>query len=251
MRRDSLAEWTSLLDQFGSLGSEIHSKTSEMQGQSDDPVVVATILFNRAWGHFRSFGLLWRNRLSLDADIVLRNCCETTICLANLQKRPSEFVADLRSDAADTLKRQIAMWKKVSGSEDLVRDAERHLTEIFGGTDAGMRKHQRLQLATLATQGDIDILYRFYQSTSGMTSHITGLSLLFHVAEDGSEAALALHNQRREKQRAQSVMSMCVVMGVAMCAYCRLLSLPELAEAERLSLIGHAIGKRDVEEELD
>ncbi len=251
MPRDSLSEWTELLDQFGELGAEIHGHTKDMQGESDDPAIVGAILFNRAWGHFRSFSLLWRNRLSLDADVVLRNCCEAAICLANLEKRPADFIADLRSDAAHTLERQIAMWKTIKGTDDLVRNAERHLTEIFGAGQPNSKKFNRLDLSSLAKQADADILYRFYQSTSGMTAHITGLSLLFHVAEDGSAEALALHNQRREKQRAQSVMSMCIVGGVAMHASCRLLSLSEIGEAERLALIGQAIGRRDIEEDPD
>lgn len=239
----SLVEWSNLFDEFAAFGERVYAQHRDVIGRSDDPKMIGTIIFHRVWGHFRSFAVLWKERLSLDADVVLRNCCEAAICLANLQTRPEGFMADLRSDAASTLSGQIGVWRKVPGTEELVQRASTQMLELFGAKGVDGKKHTKLQLELLAADAGVSPLYHYYRTASGAGAHITGLSLLFHMAE-GSDAGTEVLRERREKAREQSLAHMCVVMGVASLAFCLLVEAPEAEEARHLATKGHGIGVR-------
>lgn len=197
---DSLSGWVQIYADLGALCARMWEHSTTLSGLSNDPKMVSIQIFKRVYGHARAFSLLWNNRLNLDADIVLRSALEAAICLANLEARRSEFVADLRSDAASTTKGQIPFWFERDARA--AADARSQSDELFGRRGASGQQHARLDWKSLATGAGLPDLYAFYRHLSGTRAHITGLSMISDtvvVGVDGyEEQVLSLQRLQRE-----------------------------------------------------
>jgi hypothetical protein len=107
-----LPELYDQVDKLGSIGERLHGLTAGVEGLNTDPKMVAATLYIRAWSHFTAFSTLWRADHKLECEILLRCSVEVAICLVNVLHRPDEFVAELREDAASTLRSQVNMMRK-------------------------------------------------------------------------------------------------------------------------------------------
>ena len=55
------------------LGRLLWEETKKVEGLNNDPVMFSAMLFKRLWGNHKGFTPLWRNRLQVEADILLRS----------------------------------------------------------------------------------------------------------------------------------------------------------------------------------
>jgi hypothetical protein len=141
------------------------------------------MLYRRLWSNHRGFALLWNKGLQLEADIILRSGLEVAICLAANFRKPELFGSLLRSDAASTLQGQIKIHR-ADGDTEMVKDSEALLRRMQSGFDPGARP-AKLDWKSLAGHGDVPRLYDWHKTLSGVSSHVTGLSVLRNVTHEG------------------------------------------------------------------
>lgn len=191
----------SLYDGVSGIASSLWAKSTEISGLNSDPKMLSIMLFKRLWSHHRGFTLLWNAKLYTEADILLRAGLEAAICIAaNFELRES-FVSLMRSDAAFTVMGQIKLHR-AAGDTELVRNAEAALRDLQAGLSA---KAAKLEWATLADQGKVPQLYAWHRMLSGVSSHVTGLSILRGVISDSSEE---LQDELRALTRKMHLMMM-------------------------------------------
>lgn len=173
----SLKELQEQMNRLGGIGEMLAELTSHIEGRKDDPKIVAATLFARAWTHYCAFGTLIKEGFVLECEIILRSSVEVAICMANVLRRPKEFLAELDADAAHTMRGQVNMMR--NGSFDFVEAVAAESKEIFGE-----EKGKGLVWKDLAEKVKANDLYSYHKALSGTAAHVTGISLLRTLSGD-------------------------------------------------------------------
>lgn len=174
-----------IYDEISRLALRLWDLSKDMSGWNTDPKMFSIMLYKRLWSNHRGFTVLWNERLSLEADIVLRAGIEAAICIAANHRMGKDFIQLLRQDAAHTVQGQVKLFRN-SGDLELVRDGEEMLRSLQSHFEPGA-KAERLDWKALAVLGQVPQLYEFHRMLSGVSAHVTGLSLLRSVAGEGDE----------------------------------------------------------------
>ncbi len=198
-------EELAIYDEISRLGASLWDASIKLVGQNRDPKMFSVMLFKRLWSNHRGYTLLHNNAFSLEADIILRSGLEAAICIAANYQLRDEFVVLMRQDTAFTLQGQIKMNRE-EGANDLVKDGEATLRQLQAEIPEGS-KPARLQWKTLAEQGKVPQLYSFYRMLSGVSSHVTGMSLLKGVV-DKDGGGENVQNELRNLSRKMHLMMM-------------------------------------------
>lgn len=167
------------------LGHALWGRTLTLRGLNNDPKMISAMLYKRLWSNHRGFLVLYNGGLTLESDIVLRSGIEAAICIAANYHLRDRFTALLRADAVFTLASQIKVHR-AAGDQDLVKDAEATLRVLQAGLPSGSRA-RKLDWAQLASEGQVQELYGFHRMLSGVSSHVTGVSVLRGVADADEE----------------------------------------------------------------
>lgn len=169
-----------IFNDITALGASLWAKCQNVEGLSTDPKMFSIMLFKRLWSNHRGYAVLCNNALQLESDIILRSAVEASICLAANHELKAKFVALMHGDAIFTLLGQIKIHRD-EGSLDMVRESEavlRHLQARF----PTVTKPARLDWKRLAEHGKVPQLYGWHRMLSGLSSHVTGASILTAVA---------------------------------------------------------------------
>jgi hypothetical protein len=169
-----------IYDEISGLASELWAQSREIESLNTDPKMFSIMLFSRLWSNHRGFTVLWNSKLYLEADIVLRSGVETAICIAANFRLKDAFVTLMNQDAAFTILGQIKIHRD-NGENELVSDAEQTLRSLQARIPAGA-KAAKLDWKWLAIQGGSPQLYDYHRHLSGVSSHVTGLSVLRGVS---------------------------------------------------------------------
>ena len=183
--QESLAPSTDELDIFDDitrLSQMLWESSQRVVGLSTDPKMFSIMLYKRLWSNHRGFVQLWRNSLPLEADIVLRSGIEAAICIAANFRLRERFVMLMRQDAAFTITGQIKLHR-THDEQESVRDGEAALRDLLAGLPMGA-KAAKLEWQALAREGQVPQLYDWHRMLSGISSHVTGLSVLNGVTDD-------------------------------------------------------------------
>ena len=176
-----------LFDEISRLGEAIWAVSSKMTGPVSDPKMISVMLYQRLWSNHRGFTLLWNSNLLLEADIILRSAVEVAICIAANFRQPEVFADLLRNDAAYTLKTQIAIYRDDNDPDGSASD-QRLLDDFLAHLAVGSQLSP-LNWKSLAGLGQVEALYDRYRTLSGISSHVTGISMLRRVTHDGVDDA--------------------------------------------------------------
>jgi hypothetical protein len=222
-----------IFDDITELAKCALAASSSIDGSISDPKVVSTALFRRLIGHHVGFEVLWKQGLQLEADIILRSGIEAAICLAANAKLPELFSQLLRSDAAYTLQSQIKMYRNDNDME-AVRQAESVLRDLQND-----QKAAALNWRALATQGDVARFYDWYKNLSGVSSHVSGVSIMKDIQNRKVADAQELLRQHGQKMH-YMMMGIATLRGSIF--HARTINEPELLErsaaiAERLDKV--------------
>lgn len=170
-----------LFDDVSSLAGALWAKSLEITGRFTDPKMISIMLFKRLWSNHRGYALLWKNRLQLESDIVLRSAIEASICLAANAVLKDQFAVLLHRDAAQTILGQIKLHR-ANGDLETVRDAEAVLRDLKEHLPDDA-KPVGLNWQSLSKEGGVPHLYAWYRMLSGTSSHVTGASILTSVSD--------------------------------------------------------------------
>jgi len=181
----STSEEFEVYDEISRLAGSLWEESLKVEGLGRDPKMFSIMLFKRLWSNHRGYTLMHNNNFFLEADIILRSGLEAAICIAaNFQLR-DDFVDLMKSDAAHTILGHIKVHRE-AGATDLVKDGEATLRSLKANLPEGT-KPKRLNWKTLAHQGKVPQLYDFHRMLSGVSSHVTGMSVLKGtIGVDGS-----------------------------------------------------------------
>ncbi len=182
-----------IYDEISRLAIGLWDASKNVSGLNTDPKMFSIMLYKRLWSNHRGFTILWNEGLLLEADIVLRSGIETAICIAANFRTGADFIQLLRRDAAHTLQGQIKLHR-ANGEHDLVKEGEETLRDLQKRFGPG-EKAERLNWKSLADQGQVPQLYDFHRMLSGVSAHVTGLSVLRSLAGEGADA-LRLHTKK-------------------------------------------------------
>jgi len=175
-------EELALCDEISQLGSDVYKLSRQTEGLTTDPKMFSIMLFRRLWSNHRGFLVLWRGHHIDEAGMVLRSGLEAAICIAANAKLGAAFQDLVRKDGAYTLQRQIKRFNEV-GEDQGAAEAEAALHGLLSGLPDGT-KPSPLNWKELAHACDIPQLYSSHRMLSGISSHVTGLSLLQDVVSD-------------------------------------------------------------------
>lgn len=89
----------------------------------------------------------------------------------------------MKRDAAFTLQGQIKSHRD-AGDTEMVRGTEEALRPLLAGLPNGV-KAAKLDWKALAATGKVPMLYSWHRMLSGVSSHVTGLSILTGVSGEG------------------------------------------------------------------
>lgn len=222
-----------IFDDITELAKSALAASSSIDGSISDPKVVSTALFRRLIGHHVGFEVLWKLGLQLEADIILRSGIEAAICLAANAKLPELFSQLLRSDTAYTLQSQIKMYHNDNDVE-AVRQAESVLKDLQND-----QKAAPLNWRALATQGDVARFYDWYKNLSGVSSHVSGVSIMKDIQNRKVADAQELLRQHGQKMH-YMMMGIATLQGSIF--HARTINEPELLErsaaiAERMDKV--------------
>jgi len=163
-------------DDITSLASRLWTASGTVEGLNTDPKMFSVMLFKRLWSNHRGYTVLFNANLPVESDIILRSGVEASICIAAMHHLGEEFVLLMKRDAAHTVSGQIKQHR--DGDEaDLVREAEAILRDLLRGLPEGV-KPAKLDWRDLATKGQVPVLYNIYRQLSGVSAHVTGMSIL-------------------------------------------------------------------------
>lgn len=188
MTLEPTVEELALCDEISALGAALWDSSLRVEGASSDPKMFSVMLFKRLWSHHRGFVLLWNNRLHLEADILLRAGVEAAICLAANHRIKNEFVSLMRRDAAFTVKSQGKRFR-ADGDHTEAAQADEALQAILKQMPEG-EKPEKLSWESLAAQGQVPTLYSWHRMLSGLSAHVTGVSVLRDVVTDSHSEGL-------------------------------------------------------------
>lgn len=172
-----------LYDDISKLAERLWGKTVGIRGFNTDPKMYSCVLFKRLWSNHRGYTLLWKNNFRLESDIILRSALEAAICLSALAELKEEFVLLMKQDAAYTITGQIKIFRD-NNEVDLVRGYEEELRRLQNGLPAGA-KAIKLDWKQLAASGNVPRLYDWHRDLSGVSSHVTGISVLDGFGGEG------------------------------------------------------------------
>lgn len=177
------AEEKALFDDISGLANDLWIKSKLISGLSTDPAMFSIMLFKRLWSNHRGYAHLWTEQFQLESDIILRSALESAICLAaNLYLR-EKFVLLMKGDAAFTLQSQIKSHRD-AGDANMVRGTEEALRPLLASLPVGV-KAAKLDWKSLAATGKVPMLYSWHRMLSGVSSHVTGLSILTGISGEG------------------------------------------------------------------
>lgn len=180
MKPEPTMDELALVDEVSDLAGAIWDKCIGVEGLSTDPKMFSMMLFKRLWSNEQGFLLLWKNGFHLESAIILRSAIEASICIAANYEMREAFVALLHGDAIFTVKGQVKSQRSagtaegVSEGEGVLRDLESRRPDHV--------KPARLNWEELAANGRVPQLYGWYRQLSGLSSHVTGASILTAVA---------------------------------------------------------------------
>jgi hypothetical protein len=169
-------EETALYKDISSLASRLWTASEAVQGLNTDPKMFSVMLFKRLWSNHRGYTVLFNAGLPVESDIVLRSGVEASICIAASYHLRDGFVLLMKQGAAQTLTGQIKQHRDNSDAE-LVRHAEAILRNLLDILPNGVRA-AKLDWKDLATKGKVPVLYDLHRQLSGVSAHVTGLSIL-------------------------------------------------------------------------
>lgn len=167
---------TAIYDEISELGVDVWKASLDVVGLNSDPKMFSVMLYKRLWSNHRGYTLLLNNKFDLEADIILRAGIEAAICIAANFRLKDEFVTLMRQDAAFTMQGQIKMHREAGGME-MVQLFEAMLRELASKLPDGKRA-AKLDWSSLALKGGVQQLYGFHRNLSGVSSHVTGVSVL-------------------------------------------------------------------------
>ncbi|MGQ2990225.1 hypothetical protein [Brevundimonas sp.] len=170
---------------ISSLASRLWTASAAVEGWNTDPKMFSVMLFRRLWGNHRGYTVLFEAGLAVESDIMLRSGVETSICIAANHHLRDGFVLLMKQDAAQTLAGQIKQHRD-NNDTDLVREAEAILRSILASLPDGV-KAAKLDWKDLAAKGQVPALYSIHRQLSGVSAHVTGISLLPGVDFVGDE----------------------------------------------------------------
>lgn len=203
-----------IFDEITRLGQTLWASSQKIVGLSTDPKMFSIMLYKRLWSNHRGFVQLWRNSLPLEADIVLRSGIEAAICIAANFRLREHFVVLMRQDAAFTISGQIKLHRS-NHEQQLVRDGESALRDLLAGLPAG-RKAAKLDWQALAQEGRVVQLYDWHRMLSGISSHVTGLSVLRGVTDDTPQTSSLQGELRDLTQKMRPMMMAGAILNGSM-----------------------------------
>lgn len=229
------ASETAIFRDITQLAHSLLAASSSIDGSVSNPKVVSTALFRRLIGHHVGFEVLWKQELLLEAGIILRSGLEAAICLAANVRVPNLFGQLLPADAAHTLQSQIKMYRHDNDTE-MVRQAEDILRELQKALGPD-QKAAALNWKALAAQGDVTRLYDWYKTLSGVSSHVSGMSIMRDIQNRKVADAQELLRQHGQKMH-YMMMGIATLQGSTFHAHA--INEPELFErslaiAERMN----------------
>ncbi|WP_088185651.1 hypothetical protein [Sphingobium sp. Z007] len=175
------ADEIAIFNEIGLLAEKIWERSKGYEGTIADPKLVAMILFRRLRAHHRAYAILWQNGCYGEGEIIVRSSVETTICIAANLRMGGEFPHLMRRDAAATLQGQIKVHREAE-SEAMVKSTEAALRYLQAGFAEG-EKAAFLNWKGLAEAGQVPQLYGFHKMLSGLSSHVTGISLIRGIGD--------------------------------------------------------------------
>lgn len=192
-----------LYDDIARLAKSLWDKSDGMEGLNTDPKMFSNSLFKRLWTNHQGYTLLWKEHYRLESDILLRSALETAICLSALVVLRADFVLLMKRDAAHTLTGQIKIYRD-NNATDMVRNSEAVLRLLLKGLPEGV-KAAKLDWKELAEIGSAQSLYEWHRRLSGVSSHVTGLSVMDGF---GGERLDEKQRELRRLQRKMHLMQM-------------------------------------------
>jgi hypothetical protein len=201
--KDELA----IYDDVGRLAKALWEKSVGIAGKITDPKMYSAMLFQRLWTHQQAYTQLWNDEAFLEGAIILRSSLETAIALAALDVLQDQFVTLMRQDAGFTLQGRIKMYR-AEGADKLVAGTEEVYRTIMNDLPEGT-KAAKLDFKKLADDGKVPLLHSWHRNLSGISSHVTGLSVISALGGDGiDQRQLQLRNHTRKMQ---PMMMVCAV----------------------------------------
>ncbi|RRN64293.1 DUF5677 domain-containing protein [Caulobacter sp. 602-1] len=204
------------LGDIAAIGNSLGDASTNIRVTGDDPKFLSLALFWRACNHFQAFTMLWKAKLYIDAEIIVRSSIETAICLANLNARRMDFMNDLIADLSHTMGGQMKMLRR--GQFDFTDEVAAQWAEELASKGA------RMDLETLAKGGHVDNLYAFHRLLSAFAVHITGMSVGRHCPfgddDDGWSKTL---EATKEADRRRSVLWMLTAMTATLLAHAEII----------------------------
>ncbi len=198
--KDELA----IFDEIGRLAESIWDVSRTFSAPFTDPKMMSVLLYKRLRTNHIGFTALWNQPLPLEAAMILRSGLEAAICIAANLRMQADFVALVRADAAATLTGQIKM-QRADDATNLVRDSEANLRMLTDGLPEGI-KPARLVWQSLAEVGNVPRLYGCHRMLSGISSHVTGLSLMQGISDDSEEMDASQERLRNLNKRMHPIM---------------------------------------------
>lgn len=195
-----------IFDDISRLGRALWANSRDVVGLNTDPKMYSVMLFKRLWSNHRGYTVLWNNALNLESDIILRSGIEAAICIAANFKLRTDFIDLMHRDAASTLQGQIKLFRD-EGDSEMVRKAEAELRNLQARLSAGT-KAVKLNWKSLAEQGGVHELYSWHRMLSGVSSHVTGQSILRGVVGASDDGARELQNEWQGLTRKMHLMMM-------------------------------------------
>jgi hypothetical protein len=192
-----------IYDDISALVESLWAKSLAISGRTTDPKMMSNALFKRLRSNHRGYTLLWKNFFRLESDIVLRSALEAAICLSAIAKLKERFVVLMRQDAASTIQGQIKGHRD-EGDTEHVRSGEDVLRMLLKGLPEGVSA-ARLDWKQLAKEGNVPVLYSCYKQLSGVSSHVTGLSIIDAFGGEGLDEK---HDEVRKLNRKMHLMMM-------------------------------------------
>lgn len=176
---------TNEIDQFDDIGhlvSDVWDQAKSVAGSIADPKLVSMILFKRLRENLSGYVVLWKAGHYVEAEIIVRSAVETAICIVANSKMGNEFPRLLRRDAAATLVGRIKIDREL-GNERSIKGSEAALRFLQNDFSEG-EKAAYLDFKALAEAGEVPLLYGFHKNLSGLSSHVTGLSVIRGIGDD-------------------------------------------------------------------
>jgi hypothetical protein len=183
---------TALFDDISALAEKVWDISKGISGTIADPKFISVVLFRRLRANHRGYAVLWKNGCHTEGEIIVRAAVETAICINANFRMGDEFPRLVRRDAAATLQGQIKLYREAEDTE-MVESSEAALRYLLAGFAEG-EKPERLNWKSLAKAGGQPLLYNFHRMLSGMSSHVTGLSIIRGIGDAEMEELQASLN---------------------------------------------------------